>query len=49
MYSHKFVGGQDSASTFETIDGIGYAVRFKPNTDYIPLEEPWRDNFYRAV
>lgn len=48
-YNFKFKGGWDNVYSFETSHTIGYLVRFKPCADYVPPNEPWRDDLFEMV
>lgn len=48
-YNFKFNGGWDNVYSFDTKHAIGYVVRFKPSADYVPPDEPWRDDLYELV
>lgn len=48
-YDFDFAGGPDNRYNFRTTNDISYNVRFKPSTDCVPLNEPWRDDFYELV
>ena len=48
-YEFDYQGGFDNLYTFETKNGVGYNVRFKPNADYVSPDELWRDEFYELV
>ncbi len=49
IYNFKFNGGRDNVYSFGTKNSIEYDVRFKPTTDYVSLDELWRDDFYEIV
>ncbi len=48
-YKFTFNGGWDNVYAFTTKYQVDYLVRFKPGLDYVPLAEPWRDEFYELV
>lgn len=48
-YKFRLIGGHENLYKFETKNGVEYDVRFKPNADYVPPEEPWRDELYEIV
>lgn len=49
LYDFDFVGGRDNKYNFKTINTISYNVRFKPNANYVPATEFWRDDLYEIV
>lgn len=48
-YDFEFVGGSANLYKFTTQRSVEYDVRFKPSADYIPPDEPWRDDLYELV
>lgn len=49
FYDFDFAGGPDNIYNFRTTNNVSYSVRFKPNVDYVPFEEYWRDDLYEIV
>ena len=49
LYNFKFNGGWDNAFSFNTRHNVEYLVRFKPNANYVPTTEFWRDDLYEIV
>ena len=48
-YKFRIIGGYENLYKFETKNNVEYDVRFNPNSNYLPLEELWRDEFYEIV
>lgn len=48
-YKFRLVGGVDNLYKFRTKNDVEYDVRFKPSADYVPPDEPWRDDLYELV
>ena len=49
IYRFDFVGGPDNKYNFRTVNDVSYNVRFKPNSDYVPLHELWRDELCEII
>ena len=48
-YKFRIIGGNENLYKFETKNDVEYDVRFKPNSDYVPFHELWRDELYEIV
>ncbi len=49
IYRFKFEGGWDNVYSFNTKHKVEYDVRFKPDANYMPLHELWRDELHEIV
>lgn len=48
-YNFRVIGGPNNLYKFETKSNVEYDVRFKPCADYVPPDEPWRDDLFEMV
>ena len=49
IYRFKFEGEWNNVYPFDTKHRVEYNVRFKPDANYVPLHELWRDELYEIV